>query len=188
MIDSIGAQDHIADLTAKVKNLTLTAVHQQDWQHSTTTAVLTAVLPVLILSIIAARAVAAWKFCGPSICARARTWNNYRKRQRQPYNLYVKRRRWRNPPPTPELMEEAGSNPSIDLPPPEAPEETTGGIPETVLKHARSPSSSRGSAEQRINAGTSRCHPATADAGAPAPQRADASASTSTSPSIGCLQ
>ena len=89
MIDSIGSQDHIADLTAKVKNLTLTAVHQQDWQHSTTTAVLTAVLPVLILSIIAAGAVAAWKFCSPSISARAQKWNNHRKQQRQPYNLYV---------------------------------------------------------------------------------------------------
>ena len=46
MIDSIGAQDHIADLTARVRNLSLTAVHQQDLQQSTTTAILTAVLPV----------------------------------------------------------------------------------------------------------------------------------------------
>ena len=64
-----------------------------------------------------------WKFCGPSIASKAREWTEYRKRQQQPYNLYVKRRRWRNPPPTPELMEEAGSNHSFDLPPPEAPEE-----------------------------------------------------------------
>ena len=36
-------------------------------------------------------------------------------------------------------MEEAGSNPSIDLPPPEAPEETTEGIRETVLEQASTP-------------------------------------------------
>ena len=67
MIDSIGTQDHIADLTARVRNLTQTAVHQEDLQHSTTTAILAVFLPVLIVFVIAAGAVAAWKFCGPSI-------------------------------------------------------------------------------------------------------------------------
>ena len=32
------------------------------------------------------------------------------------------RKQWRDPPPTPELMEEACSDDSLDLPPPEAPE------------------------------------------------------------------
>ena len=36
-------------------------------------------------------------------------------------------------------MEEADSNPSINLPPPEAPEETAGGIRETVLEQASTP-------------------------------------------------
>ena len=117
MIGSIGAQDHIVDLTARVRNLSMTAVHQQDLQHSTTTAILAGVLPVLILSLLAAGAMAAWKFCGPPMATKVRAWAKARRNQRQPYHLYVRRRRWNNPPPTPELMEEAGSIHSIDLMP-----------------------------------------------------------------------
>ena len=36
-------------------------------------------------------------------------------------------------------MEEAGSNPSLDLPPPEEPEEPAKGIEETVLEQASTP-------------------------------------------------
>ena len=138
MINNIDAEDHITDLRARVRNLTLTAVHQDDLQQSTTTAILAAVLPVLILSLIAAGAMTSWKFCGPSISARAREWTENRNRQWQPYNLYVKRRQWRDPPPTPELMEEASSNHSFDLPPPEAPErrEQAEGNKDTVLEQA----------------------------------------------------
>ena len=63
-----------------------------------------------------------WKFCGPSISARAREWTERRSKQRKQYNLYIKRKQWRDPPPTPELMEEACSDDSFDLPPLEAPE------------------------------------------------------------------
>ena len=115
---TIGAQDHIADLREKVHNLSLTAVHQQDLRQSTSTAILAGVLPGLILAILAAGAVSAWRFCGPLIANRARAWAKARRDRQQPYNLYIKRRRWNNPPPTPELMEQRGSNVSIDIPPP----------------------------------------------------------------------
>ena len=49
MIDGIGAQDHIADLRERVRNLSLTAVHQQDLRQSTTMAILAGVLPVLLM-------------------------------------------------------------------------------------------------------------------------------------------
>ena len=71
MITNIDGDDHIADLRARVQNLTLTAVHQEDLRHSATSAILAAVLAVLILCLIAAGAMATWKFCGPSIAARA---------------------------------------------------------------------------------------------------------------------
>ena len=56
MINNIDAEDYIADLRARVKNLTLTAVHQDDLQHSTTMAMIAAVLAILIISLIAAGA------------------------------------------------------------------------------------------------------------------------------------
>ena len=92
MINNIDAEDHIADLWARVNNLTLTVVHHDDLQHSTTTAIIAAVLPILILSLIAAGAMTMWKFCGPSISARAREWTERRSKQRKPYNLYIKRK------------------------------------------------------------------------------------------------
>ena len=89
MIDTIGAQDHIADLREKVHNLSLTAVHQQDLRQSTSTAILAGVLPGLILAILAAGAVSAWRFCGPLIANRARAWAKARRDRQQPYNLYI---------------------------------------------------------------------------------------------------
>ena len=130
MIDGIGAQDHIADLMERVRNLSMTAVHHQDLQQSTTMAILAGVLPVLILSILAAGAVAAWKFCGPAIATKVQAWAKARRDQRQLYNLYIRRRRWKNPPPTPELMEEQGSNLSIDIPPPKPLQGAAEGIAE----------------------------------------------------------
>ena len=59
---------------------------------------------------------------GSAVSTRARQWTERRRKNQGPYNLYVKRKQWRNPPPTPEIMEEACSNNSFDLPPPEAPE------------------------------------------------------------------
>ena len=56
MINNIDAEDHITDLMARVKNLTLTAVHQEDLQQSTTTAILAGVLPIIILALLAAGA------------------------------------------------------------------------------------------------------------------------------------
>ena len=67
---------------------------------------------------LAAAAIAAWKLCGPSAITNAQAWARNRRNGQQPYNLYIKRRRWNNPPPTPELTEEQGSNLSIDIPPP----------------------------------------------------------------------
>ena len=90
MIDGIGAQDHIPDLTERVSNLSMTAVHHQDLRQSTTTAILAGVLPVLILSILAAGAVQAWKFCGPAIATKVQAWAKARQDQRQPYNLYIR--------------------------------------------------------------------------------------------------
>ena len=43
MINNIDAEDHIVDLRARVNNLTLTAVHHDDLQHSMTTAIIAAV-------------------------------------------------------------------------------------------------------------------------------------------------
>ena len=63
-----------------------------------------------------------WKVYGSSISIKAREWTEKRCKQREPYNLYIKRKQWRDPPPTPELMEEACSDDSFNLPPPEAPE------------------------------------------------------------------
>ena len=119
MINNIDTDDHIAELRARGQILTLTADHQEDLCHSTTSAILAAVLQVLILSLLAAGSLATWKFCGPSISARAWKWTEDRRRRQQPYNLYIKRRQWRDPPPTPELMEEASESQFFDQPAPE---------------------------------------------------------------------
>ena len=118
MIDGIGVRDHLQDLQERIQNLSVTSVHQRDLTHSTTTAILASLLPVVILAGLAAAAVAAWKLWGPRAVTCAQAWARKRRANRQPYNLYVKRRRWNNPPPTPELMEEQGSELSIDIPPP----------------------------------------------------------------------
>ena len=118
MIAGIGVRDHIQDLQDRIHNLSITSVHQQDLRQSTTTAILAGVLPVVILAGLAAAAIAAWKLCGPSTISWAQAWARNRQSKQQPYNLYIKRRRWNNPPPTPELMEERGSDLSINIPPP----------------------------------------------------------------------
>ena len=118
MVNDIGVQDHIADLKERIHNLSMTAVHHQDLQQATTTAILAGVLPVLILALLAAGAAAAWRFCGPLIANKAQAWAKARRDKQQPYSLYIKRRRWNNPPPTPELMEEREGSVSIDIPPP----------------------------------------------------------------------
>ena len=118
MIDGIGVRDHLLELQERIHNLSITSIHQQDLRQSTTTAILAGLLPVIILAGLAAGAIAAWKLCGPSAITKAQAWARNRRARQQPYNLYVKRRRWDNPPPTPELMEEQGSNLSIDIPPP----------------------------------------------------------------------
>ena len=92
MINSIDAEDHIADLRARVKNLTLRAVHHDNLWQSTTTAIIAAVLPILILTLIAAGAMTMWKICGSSISTKAREWTERRSKQREPYNLYIKRK------------------------------------------------------------------------------------------------
>ena len=73
---------------------------------------------MLILALLAAGAAAAWRFCGPLIANKAQAWAKARRDKQQPYSLYIKRRRWNNPPPTPELMEEREGSVSIDIPPP----------------------------------------------------------------------
>ena len=118
MIDGIGVRDHLMELRERIHNLSITSVHQQDLRQSTTTAILASLLPVVILAGLAAAAVAAWKLWGPRAVTCAQAWARKRRANRQPYNLYIKRRRWNNPPPTPELMEEQGSELSIDIPPP----------------------------------------------------------------------
>ena len=122
MINNIDAEDHIADLRARVKNLTLTAVHHEDLRQSTTMAILTGVLPIIILALLAAWAATLWKICGSSMSTKARQGTKRRRKNRGPYNLYIKRKAVEGPPPTPEIMEEACSDDSFDLPPPEAPE------------------------------------------------------------------
>ena len=119
MINSIDAENYIADLRARVKNLTLTAVHHKDLRKSTTTAILAGVLPITILALLGAGAATLWKICGSSMSTKARQWTERRRKNRGPYNLYIKRKQWRDPPPTPEIMEEACSHDSFDLPPPE---------------------------------------------------------------------
>ena len=105
MVNDIGVQDHIADLKERIHNLSMTAVHHQDLHQATTTAILAGVLPVLILALLAAGAGAAWRFCGPLVASKVQAWAKARREGRQPYNLYIKRRRWSNPPPTPEFKE-----------------------------------------------------------------------------------
>ena len=92
MITDIGDQDHIAELRARVHNLSLTAVHQQDLRQSTTTAILAGVLPVLILGILAAGVVPAWRFCGPLITNKAQAWAKARQDRQQPYKFHIRRR------------------------------------------------------------------------------------------------
>ena len=118
MVDNIGVQDHISDLRQRIYNLSMTAVHQQDLHQATTTAILAGVLPVIILALLAGGAAAAWRFCGPLAATKVRAWARARREGRQPYKLYIKRRQWSNPPPTPEFQEEQEDNVSIDIPPP----------------------------------------------------------------------
>ena len=89
MINNIDAEDLIADLRARVKNLTLTAVHHEDLPHSTTTAILAGVLPILILALIGAGATTMWKICGSSMSTKARQWTKRRRKHREPYNLLM---------------------------------------------------------------------------------------------------
>ena len=84
MINNIDAEDHIADLRARVKNLTLTAVHHEDLRQSTTMAILAGVLPIIILALLAAGAATLWKICGPSVSTRARQWIERRRKNRGP--------------------------------------------------------------------------------------------------------
>ena len=49
---------------------------------------------------------------------KVQAWAKARRDGRQPYSLYIKRRRWNNPPPTPEIKEEQEDSVSIDIPPP----------------------------------------------------------------------
>ena len=118
MVDAIGMQDHIADLKERVHNLSMTAVHQRDLHQATTAAILAGVLPVLVLALLATGAGATWRFCGPLIANKAQAWAKARRDRQQPYSLYIKRRRWNNPPPTPELPEDQEGSVSIDIPPP----------------------------------------------------------------------
>ena len=86
------------------------------------TAILAGLLPIIIIALLAVGAATLWKMCGSAVSSRAQQWTKRRRKNQGPYNLYVKRKQWRDPPPAPEIMEEACSNDSFDLPPPEAPE------------------------------------------------------------------
>ena len=92
VINNIDAEDHIEDLRARVKNLTLTAVHHEDLRQSTTTAILAGVLPIIIIALLAAGATTLWKMYGSAVSTRARQWNERRRKNQGPYNLYVKRK------------------------------------------------------------------------------------------------
>ena len=97
MINNIDAEDHIADLRGRVKNLTLTAVHHKDLRQSTTTAILAGVLPITILALLGAGAATLWKICGSSMSTKARQWIEKKPKNQGPYNLYIKRKQWRDP-------------------------------------------------------------------------------------------
>ena len=96
MINNIDAEDHIEDLRARVKNLTLTAVHHEDLRQSTITAILAGVLPIIIIALLAAGATTLWKMYGSDVAARARQWTERRRKNQGPYNLYIRRKQWRD--------------------------------------------------------------------------------------------
>ena len=66
---------------SRVPNLTISSVHPRDLQDTTRTAILAAVLHLVILAILATVSFAAWKLCTPA------GWAGRRARRRLPYNL-----------------------------------------------------------------------------------------------------
>ena len=74
IIGSIDSKDHLEELKVRIHNLTLTSVRQKDLQHSTKTAVLAAIFPMVILALLAAGLLAGWKICDAWITAKATAW------------------------------------------------------------------------------------------------------------------
>ena len=85
----------------------MTSVRHKDLQDSTKTAVLVAIIPLIVLALLAAGSLAVWKVCGNKLKAKAAAWSWERKKRQQPYNLYVRRRFWEDPSPNPEIMKDA---------------------------------------------------------------------------------
>ena len=61
ILKSIDGNDHLQELKAKVCNLTITSLQHKDLQDSTRTAVLAAILPLIILALLAAGSLAVCK-------------------------------------------------------------------------------------------------------------------------------